>query len=303
MRQLPHLSHLFRLLPEAALDMAGSAVASMVTASGSALVHTVDTSAAPRRDGGSHEASTAAGGSRNGAHANGAGTAAVFLAAGAGPDPATGESRRDSTLRTADPAGSTGPVDPAVSAGGPPATDVRSHELVERASERACVDGSNRTIPAWSPEQGVPAWPEHHGSAVCGRKRQQRPGGPGPAGRDPRHGPRVEQHRTRGGTPALAPDAPIRAPTAPAPAPGMRSTGTHTRPPSLARTSDPRANEDSRHSPSRTGQAEVPLAAGEIGENTCSHRLHRPGGAGVRRPGPLLPDGPGTPGTASRPRP
>jgi len=111
MRHLPHLSHLFRLLLGAVLDMAGNFLAAVVKASGSAHARTVENSTAHQRAGGFRGTGTAAGNGLNGTHASGAGPAAGHPAVGTDSAPAPGTSRLDSTLSTTDPTGSTGPVD------------------------------------------------------------------------------------------------------------------------------------------------------------------------------------------------
>lgn len=73
MRHPAHLSHLFGLLLGAVLGMARGTAAAMVTASGSALVRTVENSTAHQWDGGTRKAGTAAGDSpiRTGAYSAG----------------------------------------------------------------------------------------------------------------------------------------------------------------------------------------------------------------------------------------
>ncbi|MBM7439439.1 hypothetical protein JOC24_002861 [Streptomyces sp. HB132] len=111
MRQLPYLSHVFTPLPGAAPGMAHSTAAAMVTVSGSALMDTVENSTASERHGDSRRAGTRPATARGGARSNGAGSAERFRASGAERDPAPGASRLDSTPRTTDPTGSTGPAD------------------------------------------------------------------------------------------------------------------------------------------------------------------------------------------------
>lgn len=84
MLHLPHVSHLFRLLPGAVLGVAGSALPATATASGSALVRTVENSTAQHRAGGFRGSGIAAGNGLTGTHANSAGSATGFLGPGAG---------------------------------------------------------------------------------------------------------------------------------------------------------------------------------------------------------------------------
>ncbi|MFB4426760.1 hypothetical protein C5F59_037445 [Streptomyces sp. QL37] len=76
----PHVSHLFRLLPGAALGVAGNALPATATASGSALVRTVENSTAQHRAGGFRGSDTEAGDGLNGTHAIDAGSATGFPA-------------------------------------------------------------------------------------------------------------------------------------------------------------------------------------------------------------------------------
>lgn len=237
MRHLPHLSHLFRLFSGAASAMAGSTVATMVTASGSARVPTAETGTASQ-GGGSHEADATTGDSLNGTRANGAGSAAVFLAAGAGrtPQPV--------------PPGSTARSAPRIRPA-PPVRWILPPPPPDRPERRCGTTSSSSTPLHGRASAGVTAPP------LCPLDKECRLG---LNTMDPQYADekddsareepaRRAEARGTAARPALTPDTPIRAPTAPSPVPGMRTTGTHDRSSSPACNSGLRANEGSCGSP------------------------------------------------------
>lgn len=175
MRHLPHLSHLLTLLLGAVLATAGGPAALKAAVSGSAPVRTVY--------GGARKVATAAGARLYRASANSAGHTAGLLASGAGSDSAPGAPRDHGTLRTTDPAGATAPVDLSARPLGLLAPAARGTELVGAALLRSDRRRERRNRPH-PLDRGVPAGPEHHGSAPRGRHRRQRREEPVPTGAD-----------------------------------------------------------------------------------------------------------------------